>query len=113
MELCLSRAPFEGRSQGDALSENRIPGLRLVNAADDDMRLKVDQGIRRLAETSAHHLQGQERLRGELREKNRELSELRKTVAALRRERERLREIFLSLEKKLMALSSSEGEESR
>ena len=95
------------------MSENRIPGLRLVNAADDDMRLKVDQGIRRLAETSAHHLQGQERLRGELREKNRELSELRKTVAALRRERERLREIFLSLEKKLMALSSSEGEESR
>ena len=95
------------------MSENRIPGLRLENPADEDVRLSVDKGIRHLAETASRHIQVQERLRGELREKNRELAELRKALTKLGRERERLREIFLSLEKKLLALSMSGEEESK
>ncbi len=95
------------------MSENRIPGLRLENPADEEVRLRVDKGIHHLANSVSRHAQVQERLRGELREKNRELAELRKTLALLRRERERLREIFLSLEKKLLEVSMSGQEESK
>ncbi|MGC8529050.1 MAG: hypothetical protein ACP5OP_02470 [Leptospirillia bacterium] len=93
------------------MSKNRIPGLSLGSPEDEAIRVRIEQGIRQLSDLSLRHAQSIERLRAELRDKNREISELRRSVATLRRERERLREIFLSLEKKLLAMTTSDPEE--